>query len=125
MQKSKFSISRRLQSFKYAVNGLKVLICEEHNARIHVVIATVVIIISVLFELNIYEWIAVLFCIGFVMVAEIINSSIENLSDFVSVERHDKIKKVKDLAAAAVLVSALMAFLVGLLIFVPKIFRIL
>ena len=67
------------------------------------------------------EWVAVAFAIGLVFSGEIFNSAIEDLSDVVCPERDDRIKKVKDLAAAAVLVNAITALAVGLLVFLPKI----
>jgi len=67
------------------------------------------------------EWIAVVVAFGFVIAMEIVNSAIENIADFVSPEKHEMIKKIKDLAAAAVLIAAITAFIIGLIIFVPKI----
>jgi diacylglycerol kinase len=121
MKQEKFSILKRLRSFKFAFNGLKILIKEEHNARIHLFIAICVLIAGFLFKISEIEWIAVVFAIGFVIVLEIINSSIENIADFVSPEKHEKIKKIKDLSAAAVLISAITALTIGLIIFIPKI----
>jgi diacylglycerol kinase len=119
--KQPFSIIDRLKSFKYAFNGLKVLIRDEHNSRIHLVIAILVIILGFIFKISMYEWIAVCFAIGFVITTEIINSALENLADFVSPDTNNIIKKVKDLSAAGVLISALTAVVIGLIIFLPKI----
>lgn len=121
MKNQKFSISQRLKSFPHAFNGLKILLREEHNARIHFVAAILVIIAGVVLKISTEEWITLVFAIGFVITAEIINSSIENIADFISPEKHEKIKKIKDLAAAGVLISAATALIVGLIIFLPKI----
>ena len=67
---------------------------EEHNARIHFVVAFIVVAAGVVFKLRPYEWIAVIFAIGFVITTEILNSAIENLCDFISPERNEKIKKL-------------------------------
>ncbi|MBS2212566.1 diacylglycerol kinase family protein [Carboxylicivirga mesophila] len=80
-----------------------------------------VVLLGFYFSLSSLEWVAVLLCIGFVFAMELLNSAIEALADFVSVEHQALIKKAKDMAAAAVLVAALVAFVVGLLIFLPKI----
>lgn len=112
---------KRLKSFKYAFNGLKILIKEEPNARIHLLASLLVVTLSIVLEINLMEWVAVVFCIGFVLVAETFNTSLENISDFISPEKNEKIKKIKDLAAAAVLLSALTALTIGLIIFLPKI----
>lgn len=125
MKQQRFSINKRLKSFGYAFNGLKILVKEEHNSRIHIVAAICVLIAGFIFKLSALEWIAIVFAIGLVIALEIFNSAIENISDFVSPDRHDTIKKIKDLSAAGVLIGALTALIIGLIVFVPKIFHIL
>lgn len=125
VDKEKFSWKKRLKSFKYAFNGLKILILEEHNARIHIFIAVCVLIAGFVFKLSAGEWIVIIWSIGMVVALEAINSAIENLADFVSPEKHDKIKKIKDLAAGAVLLGAMVAVIIGLIVFLPKIIAIL
>ncbi|MCT4624149.1 MAG: diacylglycerol kinase family protein [Schleiferiaceae bacterium] len=115
-----FSIKKRAKSFVYAFNGIKILVKEEHNARIHLVSASIAIIAGLYFQVSTLEWIAITFSIGLVIAMEIFNSSIENMADFVMPEKNESIKKVKDLAAAGVLVSSLTATAVGLRIFIPK-----
>ena len=122
-KQEKFSIAKRLKSFTYAFNGLKVLFQEEHNSRIHLFAAVCVIIAGVLLKLAVLEWVAVAFAVGLVFSGEIFNSAVEDLSDVVCPERDDRIKKVKDLAAAAVLVNAITAAAIGLLVFIPKIIQ--
>ena len=121
MNAEKFSIRKRLKSFVYAFNGLLLLIKKEHNARIHLLATVCVIAAGFIFKITDIEWIAVIFAIGFVFVSEIINSSIEQLADFVSPDKHEKIKIVKDLAAAAVLVAAIVSVIIGLIVFLNKI----
>ena len=120
-ERQPFSTSKRFGSFIYAFNGLRVLVREEHNSWIHLAAAIVAIVLGVVCHISTYEWIAIVFSIGLVIALEIVNSALENLADFVSPERHDSIKKIKDLAAAAVLIGAITALAVGLLIFLPKI----
>jgi len=121
----KFSILKQLKSFKFALHGLKILIKEEHNSRIHLLVIICVLIAAFAFKIPASEWIAVIFAIGFVFALEIINSAIENIADFVSPEKHELIKKIKDLAAAGVLISAITALIVGVIIFLPKMIKIL
>lgn len=106
----------------FAFNGLKILWKEEHNFRIHIFATVLAIIAGFIFKISSFEWLAILLAIGLVLTAEIINSSIENLADFVSPKKHNQMKKIKDLSAAAVLVSAILALIVGVIIFLPKIF---
>jgi diacylglycerol kinase (ATP) len=121
MKQEKFSITTRIKSFQHALNGLKILWTEEHNARIHFLVGIIVVIAGFAFNVSFIEWMLLVIAIGFVIVVEIINSSIENLVDFVSPKKHPHIKKIKDLAAAAVLMSAMTAVVIGLIVFVPKI----
>lgn len=120
---SKFSIAKRLNSFTYAFQGLKILIKEEHNTRIHVLAAICAIVLGCVLNISSLEWIAVCFAIGLVISTEILNSSIEGIADFISPEKHDQIKKIKDLGAAAVLINAITALVIGLVIFVPKVLQ--
>ena len=121
MKQKGFSISKRFKSFEYAFNGLKILIREEHNSRIHILGAMVVLIAGYFYQLSAFEWIAIVFAIGLVIVLEIFNSAIENISDFISPGQDDRIKRIKDLSAAGVLVGAITAAIIGLIVFVPKI----
>lgn len=121
MKQEKFSVAKRIKSFTYAFNGLRVLFREEHNARIHLFAAVCVIVAGILLKLSPMEWAAVVFAIGLVFGGEIFNSAIEDLADVVCPERDERIKKVKDLSAAAVLVAAITALVIGLLVFIPKI----
>ena len=126
MEKSRFSWRKRIASFKYAFNGIGLLFRNEHNAWIHAAFTVGVTIAGFGFGLSATEWIAVAFAIGSVLAgsrllaAEAFNSAIEALADHVSPERHEQIKRTKDLAAGAVLLTAIAAATVGLIIFVPK-----
>ena len=121
MKQEKFSLKKRLISFKYAINGIKILFREEPNAKIHLFATICVLIAGFAFRISGGEWMAVIFCIGLVIALEAINSAIENMADFVSPEKHETIKKVKDLAAGAVLIGAVAAAIVGVIVFLPKI----
>ncbi|MBO4740574.1 MAG: diacylglycerol kinase family protein [Bacteroidales bacterium] len=121
MNNEKFSVRKRIKSFSYAFAGLRVLFREEHNAWIHAVAAVLAVAMGFLFRISPMEWIAVVIVIGMVFAAEIINSSIERTSDFVKAERDDRKRDIKDLGAAAVLVCAIAAAVVGIIIFLPKI----
>lgn len=125
MKQEKFSIAKRLKSFTYAFHGLRVLIKEEHNARIHLFATVCVVAAGILFKISLMEWVAVVFAIGLVFSFEIINTSVEHIANFICPERDDRIKRIKDLAAAAVLVSAITAAVIGLIVFIPKIIELL
>lgn len=121
-REQKFSVTDRLKSFKYAFNGIKLFFLEGHNARIQLLAAILVVALSFYFKISTSEWIAVVFAITLVWASEMINTAIETLSDIVSPVHHPKIKLLKDVAAGAVLITAIAAVFVALLIFVPKLF---
>lgn len=120
MKKEPFSLRARMASFRNAWNGLSVFVRQEHNAWIHLSMTVLVILAGVLFRISTYEWIAVVFAIGLVISAEAINSAIERLADVVQPNRDERIRDVKDICAGAVLVCAMTAFVIGLIVFLPK-----
>lgn len=121
MKNNGFTPGKRLRSFKYAFNGIRLLITQEHNAWIHCFAAVCVVIAGCYFGLSQTEWIAVVIVIGAVLAAEAVNSAIEALADLVSPEYNEAIKRTKDLAAGAVLLMAIAAAVVGGIIFLPRV----
>ena len=121
MKNKGFTLRKRLRSFAYAFNGIRLLVTGEPNARIHCFAAICAVSMGLFFKLSSMEWVAVTVAIGMVLAAEAINSAIESLADAVSPEYNESIKKTKDLAAGAVLLLAIAALVIGLIIFVPKI----
>ncbi len=114
--KKTFSISRQLNSFKYALNGIKILFKEEHNARIHLFASVLAISISLILNIGLYEWLWIISAIILVIFAETLNTAIENLCDFINPEQHEMIKRIKDLSAAAVLLVSILALIIALFI---------
>lgn len=119
MKDKRFSVKARIRSFKYAFQGIRILIRNEHNARIHLCATILVVIAGLFFKLTSGEWIAVLFAIGFVFSAEAVNSAIEYLADAVSPAPDPLIGHAKDLAAGAVLIAAFIAAIIGCIVFIP------
>ncbi|WKN45026.1 diacylglycerol kinase family protein [Tunicatimonas pelagia] len=120
MSAKKFSIIDRIKSFHHAFSGLQALFREEHNARVHLAITLLVIILGAFFSVSATEWIVIVLTVGFVFVTEILNTAVEHIADFISPQRDDRIKRIKDLGAAAVLLSAITAVVIGVIIFLPK-----
>jgi diacylglycerol kinase len=118
----KFSLRARLASFKYAFQGLGHVLKAEHNFLIHLAAAIAVIALGVLLHINKAEWLIIILCIGMVLITEILNTAIEWLVDMVSPQRNEKAGKIKDIAAASVLIAALVALAAGIVVFVPYIF---
>lgn len=117
----RFSIKKRVKSFTYAGRGLKSFIGKEHNAWIHSIITILVIILGFTLHISISEWIAITICVGVVLSAEAFNTAIERLVNLVSPEHNEIAGDVKDIAAGAVLITAIAAAIVGFIIFLPKI----
>ncbi|MEZ5082422.1 MAG: diacylglycerol kinase family protein [Bacteroidales bacterium] len=114
-------VKRQLISFKFAYNGIRQFISNERNAKIHILAALFVLILGWILSISPVEWCIIIFAIVLVISAEIFNSSIEKLTDKISPEIDQTAGLIKDFAAAAVLVSAIGAFFIGLIIFLPKI----
>jgi diacylglycerol kinase (ATP) len=117
----KFSFRKRLGSFRYAFKGIRHAFVVEHNFRIHTVATVLVIAAGFYFKVTNSEWIILLFAIGFVLVAELFNSAIEMLADFISPGENKTIGKIKDISAGAVLLAVLISVLAGMLVFWPHI----
>ena len=112
---------KRIESFKFAFAGIAHFVKSEPNVIIHLIAAVVAVCMGFFFAINSVEWCLVIFAIGLVLSAEAFNTAIEYLTDLVSPDYHELAGKTKDVAAAAVLMSAITAAIVGLLIFLPKI----
>ena len=120
-EKKRFSLVARAKSFTHAFRGIGVLVKSTHNFWVHIFIAIVVIILGFTLKISHIEWILAIFAIGFVMVTEAINTAIEIDIDLTSPNFHPYARDTKDVAAGAVLISAIIAGIVGLIIFLPKI----
>ena len=117
----KFSWRARAKSFGYAWAGVKSLLQTEHNAWIHLALTIVALLLGWLLHISRLEYAALFIVMALVWICEIFNTCIEKTMDFLSHEHHPQIKLIKDMAAAAVLIMAVVAVLVGCLIFVPRI----
>ena len=117
-----FSIGKRIMSFRFALSGIASFFKREHNSRIHLFASVAAITVALILHCSKSEFIFIVLAIGIVWAAELFNTAIENLSDFITKENNTQIKLIKDLAAAAVLIAAVSAFIIGCIIFIPKIF---
>lgn len=114
-------IKKRIRSFKYAFQGIFYLFRTELNAKIHLAAAFLAVLMGVFFSITPGEWCLIVLCIFSTFSAEAFNTAIEDLVDLVSPENHPLAGRVKDLAAAAVLLTAIGAAICGALIFLPRI----
>ena len=120
-----FSIKKRIVSFKYAFNGLKIILSTQHNFLIHLVVAVFVTAAGLFFQISNSEWCIIILTIAMVLSAEVFNTSIEKITDMVSPGYNVEAGKIKDIAAASVLIVAIASVIIGLTIFLPKVISIL
>jgi diacylglycerol kinase (ATP) len=115
---SRFILSR-IQSFRYAFRGFWYVVRTQRNAWIHVVIATVVFVLSFWLRLDGRDWALIILATAIVFTAEFINTAIEAVVDLASPQMHPLAKVGKDVGAGAVLIAALAAVLIGALVLGP------
>lgn len=118
-------MQRFFRSFGYALNGLLQLIRHERNFQIHVVAFTGVLALGIFFRISSMEWVMIFLISVLVMGLEAINTAIEQLCDLYSTEANERIKKIKDVAAGAVLIAAVFAVCIAVVVFLPYVKRML
>ena len=111
---------RKLTAFADAFRGILETFRSEWNFKVHVIAACTALAMGLWASLSIQEWFWIFLCIALVFALELVNTAIEAAIDLVSPQYHPLAKKAKDAAAGAVLVVAFFAFIIGLLIFGPK-----
>lgn len=116
-------ITARLKSFTFAFAGIRALLTTQHNMRIHLAVAIAAVGSGVYVGLPPTEWCVLVLTIVAVWTAEAFNTAIEFLAGRISTERHPLIKHAKDTAAAAVLMTAIGAVIIGAILFLPHICR--
>ena len=123
MFKKKFKKSKPslLKSFYYAFQAIKVNILTERNLAIHFLVMLLVIVCGFVFKISVTEWLICILLFGFVITLELMNTAIETAIDICMPEINPKAKLAKDTSAGAVLVVAIVAVVIGIIIFGPKI----
>lgn len=114
--------SKRVIGLTFAWNGICEAFKKERNFQIHCYVGMLVIIWGFFLRLTAMEWVVVLLAIAIVLITELLNSVIERIIDYVKPEQHPKAKIIKDMAAAAVLIAACLAVMIGCIIIIPKLF---
>ena len=123
MEKIKANIKRLINSFKYAFEGIFISFKKERNMKIHIIMAILVVILGMFFEITKIEWIICIFAIAIVIASELFNTAIETIVDMITTEKNEKAKIAKDVSAGAVLINAIGAAIIGITIFTPKIYN--
>lgn len=123
-ENERFSIVARIKSATHAWRGIGILIKTTHNFWGHIFFGILAIYLGYILNISNIEWIFLIFAIGFVLVAEAFNTAFEIDIDLTSPEYHPYAKDTKDVAAGAVLLAILTALVIGMFIFLPKIYDI-
>jgi diacylglycerol kinase len=111
---------RLRSSFRYAATGIAHLFRHERNARIHLALAVLAVLLALLLGFSRLEWAVLAMTIGFVFVAEALNTAIEAVIDLVSPDFHLQARVAKDVSAGAVAMAAIVAVVIALFLFLPK-----
>ncbi len=110
----------RLKSLKFALKGAWLLVTTEHSIMVQISFGFLVTILGFFMNLTANEWMFQFLAIGMVLVAESLNTGIEKLCDFVHPDYHKKIGFIKDISAGAATFAAIIAIIIGLIIYLPK-----
>lgn len=113
-----------LTTFKNAFVGILTAVNSQANMRIHFSAATLVFILAAILQVSLTEGLVLVLTVASVMAAEMANTAIEFLADTVTLEKNEGIRRAKDVAAGGVLLTAIFSVIIGLLIFAPKIIKI-
>jgi diacylglycerol kinase len=112
-----------IDSFRFAFVGLWYALRTQRNTRIHLSIAAAVVVVGLCLNLSHVEWAVLTLTIGFVLVSEMLNTVAETLVDLISPGYHPLAKIVKDVTAGAVLLTAIISVVVGLLVLGPPLWK--
>ena len=123
MEEKKWKNKNFISALKNALNGIIYIIKNEMNIKIELLITVIVIIAGFVFKISILEWEILILTIGFVIFAEILNSVIEKIVDFITEDYNEKAKIIKDMSAGFVTVNSLVSVIIGILMFLPKILQ--
>ncbi|AXO78935.1 diacylglycerol kinase family protein [Olleya aquimaris] len=115
-------VVNRIKSVGYAFKGMLMLLKTEASIKIQFCIAVIVTIAGLYCNISANEWIMQCFAIGLVMSIEGVNTAIEAIADFIHPEHHEKIGFIKDIAAGAVFIASIASTIIGLIIYIPKLF---
>ena len=120
-EKKRFSIIARVRSANHAWRGIRIFFKSTHNAWIHIYFIIMAVYLGFLLQISRIEWMILMLAIGMVMFAETFNTAIEIDIDLTSPNYHPYARDTKDVAAGAVLIASIIAAIIGLMIFLPKI----
>lgn len=114
-------LKKRLRSFGFAIAGIRAFVRSEPHALLHFIATIIVLAAGFYFHVSGMQWIALLIVMSIVWITEMLNTVLEKVMDHVAPDYHPRVKWIKDVAAGAVLIAAVVALAVGAIIFIPLI----
>lgn len=123
MKKTKWATKNFWESFKYSINGVKYVFTTQRNIIIQLIFGILAVILGFVFKISLFEWLILSITIFLVLFAEFMNTAIETTIDLITEEYNEKAKIIKDVAAGAVLITAVNSIIVGLIIFLGRIIK--
>lgn len=117
-------LNRLLKSYGYAIKGLFKTFREEQNLKIQILTSLIVLILGIYFSISRTEWAILTLVVCLVLTAEITNSAVERITDVLKPRINTYVKEIKDIMAAAVLLSSIAAVIIGVIIFFPYVYKI-
>lgn len=112
-----------LRSFVFALTGIGKAIKSELNIKVQLVAGSGAIILGFVFNISSVEWLAIVLCMGAVLTAELLNTAIEKLLNFIHPQHHPEVGTIKDISAGAVLLAATCSVVIALIVFVPYLLK--
>ncbi|WP_303214569.1 diacylglycerol kinase family protein [uncultured Enorma sp.] len=106
-----------IRSFGYAIEGFRTAVATERNIKVQLFVGVLAIVAGVVLRIDALSWVLVLLCIGLVLFAELVNTSIEAIVDLATQDLHPLAKRAKDIAAASVFTLSITAAVVGIIVF--------
>lgn len=106
-----------IRSFGYAIEGFRTAVATERNIKVQLLVGVLAVVAGVVLRIDALSWVLVLLCIGLVLFAELVNTSIEAIVDLATQDLHPLAKRAKDIAAASVFTLSITAAVVGIIVF--------
>ncbi|KGX93588.1 DeoR family transcriptional regulator [Pontibacillus halophilus JSM 076056 = DSM 19796] len=111
---------RKWIGFSYAWAGVQAVVRNERNFRLHLVATVIVLLLGFILQISAWKWCILLLTVSNVLTLEMVNSAIERIMDHLSPSKHPLVGEIKDIAAGAVLVAAIVAVIIGCIVFIPE-----
>lgn len=122
-QRRPFGFTGRVRSFRFAFRGIALMLRTQHNAWIHAAATVAVVAAGVVLHVSAADWLWITVAVVMVWVAEALNTAFEFLADATVAEFHPLVRNAKDVAAGAVLISAIGAATIGVIVFWDEVWR--